>query len=106
MGDNATHERWYLAAGILASLAAGVFPFLIAPTFQSVYRSLNRDLPLLTNLALRFYPALLAVPAALIAICWMLPKGARRGKVIYVIGVGGLLLLPAAYIFVMYLPIL
>jgi hypothetical protein len=105
MGNNYPYERWYLAAGMLASLAAGISPFLIAPEFQSVYRKLNQDLPLITNLALRFYPVLLALPLALVAIWFVLPNDMNRGKVVWAIGIGSLFLVPAAYVYILNLPI-
>ena len=105
MGNDHPHERWYLAAGILCSLVAGISPFIVAPEFQSVYRKLNADLPLMTNLALRFYPVLLALPLALVAVWLLLPDHLNRGKVVGVIGMVSLFLVPAAYIYILYLPI-
>lgn len=105
MGNDRPHERWYLAAGILCSLVAGISPFIIAPEFQSAYRKLDADLPLITNLALRFYPVLLALPLALVAVWFLLPSDSNRGKVVWVIGMVSLFLVPAAYVYILYLPI-
>jgi len=105
MGSNYPYERWYLAAGILLSLAAGASPFLIAPAIQSVYQKLNPDLPLITSLALRFYPVLLALPLALVAVWFLLPNDVNRGKVVWAIGICSIFAVPAAYVYIIYLPI-
>ncbi|HMC15328.1 MAG TPA: hypothetical protein VKI18_06850 [Albitalea sp.] len=81
-------------------------PFKIVPAFQEVFQSFNADMPMVTVLVLRFYPALLALPVCVIASWLLWPRKERRGRAALLLGAASVVVVPLALVLVMYLPIL
>ena len=84
-----------LAVSLAASSAIGFALFLAMPHFRSTFSAMGFDLPWFTRAALSYYPALLAVPLAVLAAWYLWPNQSRRGVVCLAIGLGGSFVLAA-----------
>lgn len=105
MSNVVLRERSLLSIGLLLAAIAGLVTFKAVPGFMDVFQSLGVDLPMLTLLALQFYPALLALPLLVLAVWFAWPQKEKRGRVAFVVGAASLLLVPLLLAAVMYLPI-
>ena len=80
---------------LIASTAIALAPFLTMPHFRTTFSAMGFDLPWFTQAALSYYPALLAVPVAVVAAWYLWPNKSKRGAVCFTIGFGGSFLLTA-----------
>lgn len=99
-------ERAQLAFGLLLAVVPVIATFEAVPRFNDVFQSLGGQLPLVTSLALRFYPALLALPLFVIAAWLVWPQRERRGLAALIMGAGGFVLVPLLLAAAMYLPVM
>lgn len=100
-----TAERIYLTGGLIGAAGASLAPFLIVPAFQSVFQKLGADLPFVTLLALKLYPALLAVPLLVVGAWFFWPRRENRALAAFGIGVASLVVVPILLVLAMNLPI-
>lgn len=106
MQPSPTAERIYLSGGLIGATGASIVPFLIVPAFQGVFQKLGSDLPLVTLLALRLYPAFLALPLLVVGAWFFWPRRDKRAWAAFGIGVASLMVVPILLVLAMYLPIL
>ena len=82
-------DRLLLAVSLIVSLAVAAGSLRAVPEFRSTFSAMGSDLPWFTQAALSCYPALFALPVAVLAVWWLWPNRARRGIACIAIGVGG-----------------
>lgn len=99
-------EHFLLLLGLTFAAIAGLVTFKTVPGFQDVFQSFGGDLPIVTSLALQFYPALLALPLLVLAVWFAWPQKEKRGRVAFVMGAAILVAVPLLLTAVMYLPIM
>lgn len=103
MQANEINERTLLAVGMVLAAGPGFTMFNAVPVFADVFRSLG-SLPLVTSLAVRFYPVLWALPLLVLVVWLTWPRKDKRGLAAFVSGAASLVLVPLL-LASMYLPI-
>ena len=98
-------QRWLLLTGLVLTAMASYTTFLAVPSFSGVFESFADELPLLTRLLLRFYPALLAMPAAVLLAWHLWPRKQSRGLAALLTAVAVSVAMPLALTLIMYLPV-
>lgn len=106
MNNVAFRERALLLVGLILAAIAGFVTFKAVPGFKDVFQSFGADLPMVTSLALQFYPALLALPLLVLAVWFAWPQKEKRDRVAFVMGAASLVAVPLLLAAVMYLPIM
>jgi hypothetical protein len=101
----AVDQRLLLMAGLSLSCLSSFAAFRAVPTFSDVFQSFTGGLPLVTELALRFYPSLLALPAIVLLVWVLWPKREHRGVAALAAAIVLSVALPLVLALVMYLPI-
>jgi type II secretory pathway component PulF len=99
-------EKSLFIVGVFLATFAGFVTFNAIPKFKDVFQSFGGDLPLVTSLALQFYPALLALPLLVLAVWFAWPRKEKRGLVAFVVGTASLVVVPLLVAAAMYLPIM
>ena len=100
-----SNQPLLLASGLILSVLASYSTFRAVPAFSGVFKSFGRDLPLVTELLLKFYPALLAVPATVLLAWHFWPRREQRGLAALLTAVAGAVAMPLVVVLSMYLPI-
>ena len=98
-------ERLLLLIGLCLSGLAGFTAFRAVPQFSAVFKSFGANLPLATDLTLRFYPALLALPVVVLLAWVFWPTREQRGVAALATAVAVSVATPLVLVLVMYLPI-
>lgn len=106
MSNAVIRERTLLGIGLGLAALTGFVTFGAVPRFKEVFQSFGADLPLLTSLSLKFYPALLALPLLVLVVWLAWPRKEQRGMVALATGVATVVVVPLLLAAVMYLPIL
>jgi hypothetical protein len=106
MNNAVSRERTLLGIGLGLAALTALVTFAAVPGFEDVFQSFGADLPLLTSLSLKFYPALLALPLLVLAVWLAWPRKEQRGLVALVTGAASFVAVPLLVAAVMYLPIL
>ena len=98
-------EKILLASGILVATITAITPQFIIPHFVNVFSSFGTELPLITQIVLKFYGVVAALPF-LVLIAWFFwPNRNRRAIAACLIGFGGSFLISSIIMFSMYWPI-
>ena len=99
-------ERLLLLIGLAMSGFAGFTAFRAVPAFSDVFKSFGANLPLPTELILRFYPALLALPVVVLLAWAFWPTRKQRGVAALATAAAVSIAVPLLLALVMYLPII
>ena len=102
---NPVVEKILLTSGIVVATLTAITPFCVIPSFVDVFSSFGTDLPLITQIVLKFYGLAVVLPF-LVLIAWFFwPNRSRRAIAACIIGFGGSFLITSIMVFSMYWPI-
>ncbi len=102
---SAIKPRLLLMVGLLLSSLASFGSYRAGPAFSEVFKSFGGTLPLASELVLKFYPGLLALPV-LVLLAWGLwPRREQRGIAALATAIAVSFATPLLLVGVMYLPI-
>lgn len=110
-GPETTHpglsaQLLMLGIALLLNLLLAVAIIATVPQFEDVFSSFGAELPLATRLVMQLYP-LVAVLPLLIPLAWFLwPYREHRGLGALLTSVACILLVPLAFAYALYLPII
>jgi len=99
------NDRLLLILGVVLTGITGISVFRAVPAFSEVFKSFGGILPLPTELALRFYPALLGLPSVVLLAWLVWPTRKNRGVAALLSAVALSIAAPLILAAVMYLPI-
>ena len=105
MKTSPVNERILLLVGLVLSGLAGLAAFRAVPAFSEVFRSFGGNLPLPTELALKFYPTFLALPVVVLLAWFLWPARQQRGTAALATAVVVSVAAPLLLALIMYLPI-
>jgi hypothetical protein len=101
----AIDQRLLLLVAIILSSLAGFTAFRAVPAFSEVFQSFSGGLPQSTELVLKFYPGLLALPAIVLLVWALWPRREQRGVAALSAAIALSVAIPLMLVLVMYLPI-
>ena len=102
---NPVLEKILLDASLVVATLTAIGPIFIIPSFVNVFSSFGTDLPLITQLVLKFYGVVIALPFVVLIAWFTWPNRSRRAIAACIIGFGGSFLVSSVIMLSMYWPI-
>ena len=102
---NPVAEKILLSSGIVVATLTAITPFFVIPSFIDVFSSFGTDLPLITQLVLKFYGVALVLPLVVIIAWFFWPNRSHRAVAACIIGFVSSFLFSSIMVFSMYWPI-
>ena len=102
---NPVAEKTLLASGLVVATLTAITPIFIIPSFVNVFSSFGTDLPIITQIVLKFYGVVIVFPF-LVLIAWFFwPNQSRRALAACIVGFVGSFLISSIIMLSMYWPI-
>jgi type II secretory pathway component PulF len=102
---NPVIEKLLLASGLIFAALTAITPIFVIPHFVNVFSTFGTDLPLITQIVLKFYGVTAVLPL-LVLIAWFFwPNRSHRAIAACITGFGGGFLFASIIMLSMYWPI-